>query len=280
MAEEVTTAVKVAVAAMQQSLINRLAASVEEISKQQEDKLATAISRLEGRINRSREANETLISTMRDDRLRFQSDIRSTLNGPKILKSKQSDTTLQQSLVDLGIAEGSSSGGKMGGNPNLGVGGYAAVGSGAAGSGGGPGYGVGSGGGPGYGFGSGGGPGWGDGPMGGFGPGDGNGPGFAGQNRNFWRHKKLDLPLFDGNNPDGWNLRAERFFNFYGLSEEKVEDTVVALEGQALLWFQWEHRRQPIDRWEQLKNCCDGNFELSLLVHYMSNGWPIVKVAM
>lgn len=75
-----------------------------------------------------------------------------------------------------------------------------------------------------------------------------------GVNRNQWRHKKLDLPLFDGENPDGWILRAERFFEFYGLSEkEKVEATIVALEDKALLWFQWEHRRRPIESWEQVK---------------------------
>lgn len=62
------------------------------------------------------------------------------------------------------------------------------------------------------------------------------------------------MPLFNGSNPDGWILRAERFFNFYGLTkEEKVEATVVALEGQALLWFQWEHRRRPIETWDQIK---------------------------
>lgn len=36
-----------------------------------------------------------------------------------------------------------------------------------------------------------------------------------------WRYKGLDLPLFDGTNPDGWILRAERYFNFYRLTEEE-----------------------------------------------------------
>lgn len=88
----------------------------------------------------------------------------------------------------------------------------------------------------------------------GAGSGSGGGPGYGMNGRNSWRHKKLDMPLFDGSNPDGWILRAESFFNFYGLTEEeKVEATVVALEGQALLWFQWEHRRRPIERWDQVK---------------------------
>lgn len=50
-----------------------------------------------------------------------------------------------------------------------------------------------------------------------------------------WRYKRLDLPTFDGSNPDGWVLRAERYFDFYRLDEkEKLEAAVVALDGDAL----------------------------------------------
>lgn len=69
-----------------------------------------------------------------------------------------------------------------------------------------------------------------------------------------WRFRKLDLPLFDGINPDGWIIRAERYFKFHRMSEEdKVEAAVVALEGDALLWFQWENGRREVQGWEELK---------------------------
>lgn len=69
-----------------------------------------------------------------------------------------------------------------------------------------------------------------------------------------WRFKKLDLPTFEGTNPDGWILRAERYFKFYRLTEEEqVEAAVVSLDGDALLWYQWEHGRRPIRHWEELK---------------------------
>ena len=69
-----------------------------------------------------------------------------------------------------------------------------------------------------------------------------------------WRFKRLDMPSFNGENPDGWILRAERFFKFYRLSEEdKLEAAVVALEGDALFWYQWEHKRHPMTTWGEMK---------------------------
>lgn len=70
-----------------------------------------------------------------------------------------------------------------------------------------------------------------------------------------WRYKKLDLPPFEGINPVGWIMRAERYYHFYRLSEEvKVEAVVVGLEGDTLLWYQWEQQtRKPINTWEEMK---------------------------
>lgn len=100
----------------------------------------------------------------------------------------------------------------------------------------------------------------GDGSHGGRGSGGGLGGSIGGMGFSMsgagtnWYFKKLDMPLFDGTNPDGWILRAERYHQFYRLTEEdKLEAAVVALEGDALLWFQWEHRWRPIQNWEEMK---------------------------
>lgn len=62
------------------------------------------------------------------------------------------------------------------------------------------------------------------------------------------------MPVFDGGDPDGWILRAERYFRFYRLSEnDKIEAAVVSMEGDALKWFQWENRRHPISSWGEMK---------------------------
>ena len=62
------------------------------------------------------------------------------------------------------------------------------------------------------------------------------------------------MPIFDGEDPDGWILRVERYFAFYKLTEdEMLEAVAVAMDGDALRWYQWENKRRPIRRWEDLK---------------------------
>ena len=53
------------------------------------------------------------------------------------------------------------------------------------------------------------------------------------------RGRRLEMPVFDGKNPDGWVLRAERFFNMNRLNEaEKMDAAMINLDGDALAWFQ------------------------------------------
>lgn len=66
--------------------------------------------------------------------------------------------------------------------------------------------------------------------------------------------RKLEIPVFDGKDPDGWIMRAERYFKLNHLNdEEQIEVAVISFEGDALRWFQWEHRRQPMNDWKTVK---------------------------
>lgn len=196
---------------MEQVLTSRFVHGVEETLKKQEAKWEETVVRLEGRINRSREHQESMITSLKEEQVKFQKEMRTVMSGfhstpPNLTK------TLERSINHGGVPGCGKSGIIMGGEGSSNGAPFGVEGHGWAGCGGGPG-------------------------------GGGNMAGGAN-----WRYKRLDLPLFDGTNPDGWILRAERYFNFYKLSEEeKVEATVVALEGQALIWFQWENRRRPIE---------------------------------
>lgn len=51
--------------------------------------------------------------------------------------------------------------------------------------------------------------------------------------------------MCNGEDPDGWIVKLPE--------KEKLEATVVGLEGNALLWFQWVKKRKAIRSWKVLK---------------------------
>ncbi|KAF4402326.1 hypothetical protein G4B88_003247 [Cannabis sativa] len=66
--------------------------------------------------------------------------------------------------------------------------------------------------------------------------------------------RKIELPVFSGDDPDEWTFRADRYFGLQRLNPtEQLEAAVLCLEGAALRWFRWENSRQPINSWEELK---------------------------
>ncbi|XP_038995777.1 uncharacterized protein LOC120120131 [Hibiscus syriacus] len=49
---------------------------------------------------------------------------------------------------------------------------------------------------------------------------------------------KVELPLFEGNNPRGWVRKCQKFFNLFGIHEEqKLEIAAMYLVGKAETWF-------------------------------------------
>lgn len=66
--------------------------------------------------------------------------------------------------------------------------------------------------------------------------------------------RKLDFPIFSGDDPDGWVGKVERYFEVYQLSEkEKLGAASLGLEGDALSWFHWEKKRRTIPNWQTLR---------------------------
>ena len=62
-----------------------------------------------------------------------------------------------------------------------------------------------------------------------------------------FRPLRMELPLFSGENPDGWVYRIERYFLLTRMTETMMLETaIVSLDGDALTWFQWENQRRPI----------------------------------
>ncbi|KAL5575524.1 hypothetical protein UlMin_017223 [Ulmus minor] len=66
------------------------------------------------------------------------------------------------------------------------------------------------------------------------------------------RGKRLELPLFEGDDPFGWVFRADRYFAVNGIAEgEKVYAASVCLEGPALNWFQWVDSQTLFQSWRE-----------------------------
>ncbi|KAF4369643.1 hypothetical protein F8388_021976 [Cannabis sativa] len=68
------------------------------------------------------------------------------------------------------------------------------------------------------------------------------------------RLRRLQLPIFDGTDHDGWLLRADKYFTLQRFSiEEMLEAAAISFEGKALTWYRWELRRRLIILCEDLR---------------------------
>ena len=64
----------------------------------------------------------------------------------------------------------------------------------------------------------------------------------------------LEMPIFEGWNPEGWIFHVERFFLTHGMMEkEKIAVAIISLDGEALACFQWQDGHRPIPNLGELK---------------------------
>ncbi|CAH9131947.1 unnamed protein product [Cuscuta epithymum] len=79
-------------------------------------------------------------------------------------------------------------------------------------------------------------------------------------------HRKVDLPLFQGEDAFGWLVRIERYFRLNNTEEEeKIEVAVVAMEGKALGWIQWWEKQARERNWEKFKKAMIRRFQPELI---------------
>ena len=70
----------------------------------------------------------------------------------------------------------------------------------------------------------------------------------------FFQLRKLDMPIFSGEDPLGWVFRMERYFKIGKIDDkERLDAAILGLENRALNWFQWREVRAPILSWEEFK---------------------------
>ncbi|KAJ1433421.1 hypothetical protein SESBI_05947 [Sesbania bispinosa] len=75
-----------------------------------------------------------------------------------------------------------------------------------------------------------------------------------------WR--KLEIPLFSGDDAYGWVNRVERYFNLKGvLEQERLQAVMVAMEGKTLSWFRWWRFCRSNPSWEDFKAAVISKFQ-------------------
>ncbi|KAJ1440425.1 CLU domain [Sesbania bispinosa] len=76
------------------------------------------------------------------------------------------------------------------------------------------------------------------------------------------RWRKLEIPLFSGDDAYGWVKRVERYFNLKGvLEQERLQAVMVAIEGKTLYWFRWWRFCRSNPSWEDFKVAVISKFQ-------------------
>lgn len=78
--------------------------------------------------------------------------------------------------------------------------------------------------------------------------------------------RKMKIPLFRGDDAYGWIVRTERYFKLNRVEEEeKLDAVVIALEDQALNWYQWWEEQNTDLTWDAFKEALVRRFQPGLV---------------
>lgn len=64
---------------------------------------------------------------------------------------------------------------------------------------------------------------------------------------------KLEVPRFNGTDPEGWSFKINQSFQFHQTPEEhRITIASFQMDGPALGWFQWMQNNNQISSWQNL----------------------------
>lgn len=88
--------------------------------------------------------------------------------------------------------------------------------------------------------------------------------------------RKLEIPVFNDDDVQGWLIRVERYFRVNEVKEaEKLNAVVITLEDRALNWFQWWEDQAPLRRWPEFQSALIHRFNPGSLHNTMG---PLLKL--
>ena len=75
-----------------------------------------------------------------------------------------------------------------------------------------------------------------------------------GDNNDRNKFKKVEMSLFNGDDPDSWLFSADRYFQIHKLTDsEKLTVATISFEGPALNWYRSQEERDKFTCWLNLK---------------------------
>ncbi|KAL1350524.1 hypothetical protein AAHE18_06G030600 [Arachis hypogaea] len=67
-------------------------------------------------------------------------------------------------------------------------------------------------------------------------------------------NRRVELPMFDGDDVCGWLVQIERYFRLTHItSREKLDYVMLAFHGEALTWLEWWEENTPFFSWRRFK---------------------------
>lgn len=62
---------------------------------------------------------------------------------------------------------------------------------------------------------------------------------------------KLEFPKFDGTEPKGWSIKADQYFEFINVEDQrKIKLAAIHLEGKASVWYRFYQSNKPVHNWK------------------------------
>jgi len=75
---------------------------------------------------------------------------------------------------------------------------------------------------------------------------------------------KLEVPRFDGTDPEGWIFKVTQFFEYHATPEhDRLTIASFYMEGPALAWFQWMYRSGQLSSWTAFLHAIHARFSSS-----------------
>ena len=75
---------------------------------------------------------------------------------------------------------------------------------------------------------------------------------------------KLEVPRFNGTDPEGWIFKVTQFFEYHATPEhDRLTIASFYMEGPALAWFQWMYRSGQLSSWSAFLHAIHARFSSS-----------------